>query len=947
MNLEHRLLKTPTLQQCARVLNEAEIPPTEDLVYRLCAEARQRMRVNLTDAIAYSAAAYAVARYLKSPKSLAESLKMRGHVAYLGGKYRQAAKAYEKAIEILEKLGDEVEAGRTLSSALQTLIYLGRYDAALAWGDRARDIFERHTDQLRLARLDANIANVLHRQDRLQEALAKYESAISEFRRLGDRDSIAIALRNLAVCRADRHDLDGALGAYNEAREHSDALGLTLLTAEIDDNIAYLYYLTGDYIRAIALYQAGAKRERSNTHQTAVSLLDQSELYLDINLLPEAAETAKNASELFAKLKMHYEHGKALVNYSLALSGMNATAESLKVLSRARRLFFRDHADAWVALTDLYCASVLRNKGDIESASKLASTALSALETSQLDTRKAAAALFLAETELFTGNADLAKSYCNRARAWLAAGASYSLQFLLATIEARIAEAAGQLEAAKTEYSRARELVESARGRLVFDRLSFGFLKNREGVYHALVRLSLQEENPALALRYVEEAKSRSLADLMTVRAGGQKSTLQTPDYESVQALRNQLSWFYRQQDRLELARDQSSNKKLTEIREQIQAYERRLTHAVTVSLQVGSEMRPAIRTSEFSIVDAQEDLDRDAAILEYFESSGRIYVAVITINGFTVRPMCSVSEVNATFRFIVLQLSRGHSGRLRPSPDDSQWLAATQSHLQKLYELLISSVHHLLPTGHLVIVPYGPLHSIPFHVLHDGEKYMVERRTISIAPSSTIQRLCDQRQDLPIGRKVVFGFADERTPFIAEECQTVTRVLGGSELFFGSDATPERFAEVCSAAGILHIASHGVHRRDNPAFSYISLAGDRLCLHDLHRFEMNAQLVTLSGCATGRHHIIAGDEAMGLARGFLAAGASAVHVSLWDVDDRATAMYMTEFYSALRSGSSIAAAARSAMLTVSREYPHPYFWAPFYVTGRTNIALPYISGCS
>jgi CHAT domain-containing protein len=77
------------------------------------------------------------------------------------------------------------------------------------------------------------------------------------------------------------------------------------------------------------------------------------------------------------------------------------------------------------------------------------------------------------------------------------------------------------------------------------------------------------------------------------------------------------------------------------------------------------------------------------------------------------------------------------------------------------------------------------------------------------------------------------------------------------------------------------------------------------------------------------------GDELLGLTRGLLYAGAKSLLLSLWDVDDRSTSEFMKEFYQHLQTRRRKADAVRAAMLKLREQYPHPYFWAPFKLTGR------------
>ena len=77
------------------------------------------------------------------------------------------------------------------------------------------------------------------------------------------------------------------------------------------------------------------------------------------------------------------------------------------------------------------------------------------------------------------------------------------------------------------------------------------------------------------------------------------------------------------------------------------------------------------------------------------------------------------------------------------------------------------------------------------------------------------------------------------------------------------------------------------------------------------------------------------GDEIDGLCRAFMNAGASAVVASLWSVSDESTAMLMKEFYRELSTGKSVGEALRAAQLKIMEQYPHPFYWAPFIVSGE------------
>jgi CHAT domain-containing protein len=134
-----------------------------------------------------------------------------------------------------------------------------------------------------------------------------------------------------------------------------------------------------------------------------------------------------------------------------------------------------------------------------------------------------------------------------------------------------------------------------------------------------------------------------------------------------------------------------------------------------------------------------------------------------------------------------------------------------------------------------------------------------------------------------------------------------------------------------------VHIATHGLFRRDNPLFSSIRLGDGQLCAYELYELQLPAELVTLSGCSTGLSVVAGGDEQLGLVRGLLYAGARTVMLTLWDVNDSSTTEFMKGFYSRLRDGWGKARAAQQAMRELRERHAHPFYWAPFSLIGNAD----------
>lgn len=261
--------------------------------------------------------------------------------------------------------------------------------------------------------------------------------------------------------------------------------------------------------------------------------------------------------------------------------------------------------------------------------------------------------------------------------------------------------------------------------------------------------------------------------------------------------------------------------------------------------------------------------------------------------------------------------------------------LKSTQGHLASLYQELIAPIADLLDAKHLVFAPHGLLHHIPFHALYDGESYLIDKFTVSYAPSGSVYALCREKATNVSGGSLILGMADTQAPLILEEVEALRGILPDAKLFVGEAASEAVLKSHGPTSRIVHIATHGYFRQDNPMFSSIRLGDSYLSLYDLYHFKLPVELVVLSGCATGRNTVTLGDELMGLVRGLLQAGAQSLMLSLWDVHDASTRDFMIAFYTRLAQGMAKPLAVQGAMAEIRHVHPHPYYWAPFSLIGK------------
>jgi CHAT domain-containing protein len=330
---------------------------------------------------------------------------------------------------------------------------------------------------------------------------------------------------------------------------------------------------------------------------------------------------------------------------------------------------------------------------------------------------------------------------------------------------------------------------------------------------------------------------------------------------------------------------------------------------------------------SALSDSEIQALLAPDEALLSYFSHGNSMFAMLIQKNSIFGSQIQS-----AGLEEDVRRLRASLQKRL---PIDAQ--------LNQLHSRLIAPLEQHMGQKRLSIVAHGALHYLPFASLFDGQRYLAEKYSIRMLPSASVLKYLRPSSTNQFKSILMMGNPDLRDPAMdlpgaQAEAETLAKELTAPQLLLRDKASRSAFMSLAPAAQLIHVASHGEFDSSNPLSSGLLLAGDtrangRLTVSDVYQLGLDAEMVTLSACETGLGRIASGDDVVSFTRGFLYAGSSSVLASLWQVDDDSTTFLMTRFYQHLRTMGR-GAALRQAQLDTRAKYPHPYFWASFYLTG-------------
>jgi CHAT domain-containing protein/predicted negative regulator of RcsB-dependent stress response len=914
-----------------------------EVVSELAAKVVEQVRVDVPRALSLADAAIAISQKLKDKESKATALRAKANVFYVKGEHAAAADHHEQAAALFEAAGQTDQVARTLSSSIQPLILMSEYNRAFAAEQRARRIFTSEGNSLRLARLDINLGNIYYRQDRFEEALASYERAYQASPLQNDPEAIAAVLSNMATCYISLNMFSKALDSYARARQSCEEHGMPLLVMQADYNIAYLYFQRGEYSRAIEMLRAARLNAKKidDAYHLALCSMDLSELYLELNLSAEAADLSQQGYEGFGKLGLGYETAKSMAFSAMAAAQQGHAFEGLKLYSEAREIFVKEKNHAWPSLIDLYRALAFFEEGRYFEAKRYCAQALEKFHDLKWKNKAVMAQLLLVRIAKQTGETDQAFQYATAALDKVQELESPVLTYETHLLLGNLYSARSDREQAYASYQSARQSLETLRGNLRGEELKVAFIKNRLEVYENLVELCLSRQNAPNAAEeaftYVEQAKSRSLMDLFARPAPAftEKTPGQSDLVRSIQELREELNWYYNLIEREQLQPEKQSPDRIAALEKKAQRHEKELVRILHDATDADAAQAGLQMPSHVPIATIRAAIPEDTLLVEYFQVRDRILLCLLGRKTLEIIPVTLQPRIAGLLRLLQFQLSKFRLGPQYIEAVHDSLLQTTQAHLKELYDELIAPVAPRLKAKHLIFVPHGLLHYVPFHALFDGSQHLIDRYTVSYSPSASIYALCQTRPANSSGASLVFGIPDPQAPAILDEVQALTGVLDHAELFVGQNATVNVLREKGPASRLIHIATHGRFRQDNPMFSAIRMGDSFLSLFDLYQLRLPVELITLSGCSTGLNVVAAGDELIGLARGLLHAGAQSLILSLWDVHDKSTAEFMTAFYRRLGTGESKAEALRSAMLQLRASYPHCYQWAPFILVGK------------
>ena len=851
------------------------------------------------------------------------------------GRLESAVENFDKSAETFLKINQEHEAANTQVAKIFALAMLGKYDEAIKSGEKALKIFEKYDDQLAAGKIENNIGNIFIRQELLRRAEKYYLSARKRFSKLKNTEQLLLSEIGLANTYSALNDFRKAETYYKKTLSRAEESKMLVRQAEIETNIGNLAKFRGKYDEALKYLEFSRQKYEilKMLPQSAIAELEIADIYLELNLVKEAFSIYEEVSEKLCELKLQGEEARARANFGRTAAILNEAKLAQKELKNAARLYVAEKNQVGATAVKLSEANLKLNSKNYEGALKSIREAQKLIAKSDNTRHKLSADWLEGETLGILGKFQKAKNLLEKTYAEAIKQEQPNIAQLSQNSLGKLHLQAGDASKAKKHFKKAVELIEKLRTPLPGEEFRMAFLADKLAPFENLAKIYATENDLKKAFWFVEKARARSLAENLDNEPP--EAEISDKLGRKLQKLREELNWFYSRLDFAEeteienLQREAKlREKQIADVMRQIESTKIAQDGAIYADLSDKSA------NAEFK--ELQNLLGKQKALIEFVNFDGNLSAFVVTdkknhffANLATEDEILSLLE-NLQFQFGALRyggkILDKFLGELKKRAD---------FYLQKLYEKLLKPLESFIEQRDLVIVPVGVLHYVPFHALRGGENYVIENREVIYAPSANVWRKLAAKPARKLDNALLIGFADERIPLVNNEIKALEKIFKASKSFTKSKATFAAFTKNAANFDVLHLACHGQFRSENPLFSSLHLADGWITVRDVCSQKLKAEVVTLSACETGLNKIFAGDEILGLARGFLSAGANSLILSLWTVNDEATVRLMKIFYTELQSGKRVSAALRKAQCNFIAQNIHPYFWSPFISVGN------------
>jgi CHAT domain-containing protein/tetratricopeptide (TPR) repeat protein len=870
-----------------------------------------------------------------------------------GGKTaEQTIDKLQQALSVWRELGDQYWAAWSLSSIGLAYYRLSRYEKAIEYSEQALAIHREVTSRAGEAQALNNLGLDYDNLGRYEQAIGYYEQATAIYREVRDRTGEGGAFNNLGNAYDALGRYEKAIGYYEQATAILREVKARTSEGVALNNLGIAYKNQGRYEKAIGHYEQALAISLEVKDRTSEgrSLNNLGIAYEKLGRYEKAIGYYDQALAIHREVKNRTSEGRALDNLGIAYQKLGRYEKAIGYSEQALeiRREVKDRAGEAYSLNSL--ARAERSQGNLLAARTRVEESVRVAESMRSDLLSPQSrASFLANVQ-----------------------SSYQLYTDVLMRE-------HQAEPTKGFDALAVEVSERQRARSLLDLLTEAHTDMRQGVDAKLIErertLAKQLNDKAQLAQATKSEQSVTLkqeisqleTDLERAQAAIRNvnpryAALVRPQPLKLKEIQQQLDVdtllleYALGEDRSYLwaiAKDSLTSYELpkAEIVDQSarQVYELLTARSTNKSGESASQRQERITKAEAALPAAAQNLSQ-TLLAPVAAQLGNKRLVIVADGALQYIPFAMLPEPSVVSG--PLSVARNNGQRTK---DHGQPLIVNHEivSLPSASALAIQRTQlggrRLAPKMLAVIAdPVFDRTDIRFTSPETDTNNAARTRTVSFADERSIEHLAekhDEKSSTAIHRQVI-----PRLPFTRLEATKLIALVPTNSSFSAMDFQANRDAVLSpelSQYRYVHFATHGLLDSERPGLSSLVLSmvdaegkpqDGFLRANDIYNLKLPAELVVLSACQTGLGKEIKGEGLVGLTRGFMYAGARRVVVSLWNVNDKATAELMTKFYAKmLKQGERPAAALRAAQVEMwkQKQLQSPYYWAAFTMQGE------------
>lgn len=893
------------------------------------------------------------------------------HILYLKARLALRSQQYAQARDLMLQAtrmaepADDIPASAVCWKVLgYSYAYLGELDHALLAYAQARTLYVKSADAMNEEILDENSARAHRAMGENDLALDELTHVLEEARLIHDERGLVASLEELGNIHQSRGDLQEALDAYRQAMESPNIAKVPVTQAHVLNGLGHVYTQFGEYDRAQSAFDQSVAlwRQIKDTMGEAYALDGEAFLAYSQGNYPRAIEKQQTALDLVNGTDLARERSSILEELGESFEAAGRKDDAVSTLSKALTLAHEHHLE----IIETNC---LRSLGEI------------ALSNRSME--------------------DAAK-YFSQAHDLNARTVDKQGQAMLLADEARLARMQGQLEEARKDIDAAVTVIESSRISILNADSRSSYFDTQHDYYDFSISLLMEMDRrqpgrgyAALAFDVSERARARSLLDTLHENGVGAERGVDPALIARERDLSNEIEGRFQQLT-------EADDKDASPIRAKLLSLQEDYDRIETEIRAKGMGYGAMARGKTISASDLSHLLDPDTVLLEYWIGKKESYLWAITSSSISTYPLGSMADLpQKTASFYAELTARNHvvpgeSAEGRLSRIHMAEASLQQDGAALAQQCLQPAAGELRRHKIVAVVAEGPLQSMPLQPLPFDGKPLIETHEVVYLPSASLLSELRRREGharaplLAVFADPVFSRSDPRVVSTAHEDPPSLQASGevkdlndvaGDLGFEGFPRLPYSRGEAesigslvpaqdrkisldfdASRAGVLdtdwspytivHFSTHALVDDVHPELSGIVLSlVDRsgaqvngfLRMSDIYKINIPADLVVLSACRTGLGKNTRGEGVIGLSRAFTYAGTRGVIATLWNVNDRATATLMQNFYKGLleeKLSPAAALAQAQRVLAHDKSTQSPYFWAPFVLIGDPAQSL-------